>query len=369
MNHARLWIIAALLLAAGTPVAAGDPSWEIELLPADRTWTVTNPTAISREGWIAGYGGTDYTTIRPVLWREGSYVDLLDEFPGADGYSSGFASDVNEQGWLGGVIANESNAVAVLWDGAAGEAHIVHPQASDVPAYSFTDSQIFGLNDRTEAAGMLRDFSDGFYVSERAYVWGEGGTPGTLLPIPKNYVSSQAVALNNRGTVGGAVWDDPKLFNLTACAWLRRSGGSYEFVHIHTLLADADPKIERSFVTCVDDHGRVYGVGQDAAFRGNWTFVWDRRDGVRLLDRDGSVGQIWGASARVLAGYRGDPFSPDVLALAWIREEPFVLPTLTTHDGHLGVDANTHGDVVGYAMHPGNVVWWQGSDAWIARRR
>jgi hypothetical protein len=70
----------------------------------------------------------------------------------------------------------------------------------------------------------------------------------------------------------------------------------------------------------------------------------------------------------VLGGLRGPLDSPGAVGLAWIREEPFVLPTLPTHAGHWGVDANARGDVVGLAMRPGNVVWWQGSDAWIATR-
>lgn len=360
--------LTSLLLAAGAIALPDAPEWEIELLPSKAEWAVTNPNAINDHGWVAGYGGPDYATTRPVLWRDGTYVDLLEEFPGAEGYSYGLALDVNDEQWLGGAIVGDSGAVvAVLWDGRQDRAHIVHPDAADVPDYSFTDSQIFGLNDKTEAAGLLQNYP-GAYESERAYVWGRYGSPGTLLPIPEGYEASHAIALNNGGVVGGSVVEVASSFRLEACAWIRGSPGSYELVHIHALLAAEDPAIVRSFVTCVDGRGRVYGIGQNSGFEGLWAFVWDKHDGLRFLDTDGSVGVVWGASKRALAGFRGDLFSSDVKALVWIREQPYVLPQLPDHDGHVGADANARGDVVGYAMFPGNVVWWQGSGAWIATR-
>jgi hypothetical protein len=366
-----LLIVATALVAHGAFLpswAAAGPEWEIEFLPADPAWHFSNPTEINQRGWISGTAGKTSTGLRPVLWRGDGFVDLLTEFPGAEGFTWGQASTINDAGWLGGVVrgAPGTPQYAALWDGKKEQAYIVHPDAADVPGYSFTHSQIMDLNDRGEAAGMVRNFPGGVYQSERAYVWGRYGGPGTLLPIPAGYVSSQAISLNDRGVVAGTVWDG--FFDLEACAWVRRCHGEYEFVHIQEMLADFDPAIVRSFTLHVDDRGRVYGVGQAAGFLSMWTFVWEDGKGVRFLDTDGSVGQVWGGGGKVLAGFREELGGGGEVALAWLHETPYVLPELPDHGGHVGVGANARGDVVGYAMRPGAEVWHEGSDAWIARR-
>jgi hypothetical protein len=360
----------ALLIVAslGPPLAAGAPEWEIEPLPGDATWLISNPTGINARGWVSGHAGPHDTALRPILWRDGEYVDLLSEFPGGEAYPRGQASCINEAGWLGGGVASGflQPTVAALWDGNRGETHVVHPDAADAPGYTFTHSLIMDLNEHGEAAGMVRDFTGGVYQSERAYVWGSYGDPGTLLPFPAGYRSSQAISLDNRGVVGGVAWRT--FVGLEACAWVPRPAGEYELIHIHPLLAAADPAIVRSFVTHVDDRGRVYGVGQATGFNSKWTFVWAEDEGVRFLDTDASAGQVWGGSRNALAGFRGNILTGDVVALAWLHETPYVLPQLANHDGHAGASANARGDVVGYALRPGKTTWTQGSDAWVATR-
>jgi hypothetical protein len=69
----------------------------------------------------------------------------------------------------------------------------------------------------------------------------------------------------------------------------------------------------------------------------------------------------------VLAGYR-QPTPGGEVPLAWLEETPYELPQLPDHAGHQAISANRRGDVVGYAMLPGATVWFQGSEAFVAKR-
>ena len=116
------------------------------------------------------------------------------------------------------------------------------------------------------------------------------------------------------------------------------------------------------------DGGRVYGIGQTSGFASLWSWVWDKKAGLRFLDVDGTMGAVVGATRRFQAGYRGDLYAGGTEALVWTRLEPQVLPNLPDHAGNLASDVNAFGVVVGEAIRAGNTYTWQGADPWIARR-
>lgn len=125
-----------------------------QLPPLERAPSQTR--AINDAGDVVGYSARSNNQQRPVLWRhDGTVVDL--GFLPVPGFSTGYATDINEQGWVIGADYADAPGIPTkgwLWIG--GEKHELRTLLADPQAQiDWSEfSTPLGINNRGEIVGI-----------------------------------------------------------------------------------------------------------------------------------------------------------------------------------------------------------------------
>ena len=280
MNRALLVLVAAAAIAGGAATAAS-------AAPAASTSSVTgvqiapastSPTAVNDRGDVIG----NYSTNTGFFWHAGKLTDL-GELPGA-GYA--YAAALNASGAVVGYSGNSSGTGS--WS--------------------------------------------------HAFVWRDG----KMTALPDLGSSGQAAAINDGGTVAGAVYDASG--DVIAAEW--------QHGKLTTL-----PGLGGSFseATLISDTGIVVGLSSDAS-ASDHAVVWENGKVVDL-----GLGNPVAVNDRGQVLVNATPSSGPWHAFIWDHGKETALPADTSADA-----LNNEGQVVGYVQAPGSststgFVWHNGT--------
>jgi probable HAF family extracellular repeat protein len=209
---------------------------DLGTLPGDSS---SQAFGINNAGQVVGYSSGP-TGIRAVVWpRQGAPQPL----PGLPGSDTSKALAINDRGGVAGVSRNGSDLHAVFWSGGAVQDLGTLPGASFSEAVGLNNggqvvgssgdplgarravlwdagfaskdlgvlvggdsSRALGINDRSEVVGTSESL-----LGSRAFVWtADAGMRdlNTLLAATGGFVLTEAVAVNNRGTILAIGRDD-----------------------------------------------------------------------------------------------------------------------------------------------------------------
>jgi probable HAF family extracellular repeat protein len=247
---------------------------------------------ISENGTIAGFATTAPGVKHPVLWIDGSIVDL----GSPPGFPVGEAVGVNDSGqasvtgednpqayggflwedgnWTDlGVLAGRSECIpedidgdgrivgACLTLGVADAAAFIWEsgEMTDIGTLSGT-ARAYGINELGQIVGFARADQPGGDGQERAFLW-EGGSMTELPPLPGRD-NSQAFGLNDLGDAAGSSWYPSGPYSLSADrATLWKAG--VDPVDLGQTpgppVCSGDPYYNDNIALAVNNHGEVVG--------------------------------------------------------------------------------------------------------------